>query len=58
MIVRLTCIVEIETDQTDRDAAITDAQNQLDTFRESVVPSFEYGITIYQADGIEPTIVA
>jgi hypothetical protein len=43
--IRLVCIVEVEEADT-----IEDAQASLDRFREAVLPSINYGLTIYRAD--------
>lgn len=42
--IRLVCIAEIEDATT-----IEDAQAKLDAFREAVLPSQEYGLTLYRA---------
>lgn len=50
MKVRLLCWVEVELPEDnfyDPEAA---ARAQLDNFREAVLPSMEYGITIYRAE--------
>lgn len=44
--IRLVCIIEVESAHT-----ITEAQRELDRFRESVQLAKEYGLVIYQANG-------
>jgi hypothetical protein len=51
-VVKLLAIVEIEVDADDPVGA---AQDILDTFREAVIPSENYGVTIYRATGEDLT---
>lgn len=50
--VKLQCVIEIQA------ASIPAAIRMLDAFREAVLPSQEYGVTIYQAENAQHTIEA
>lgn len=43
--VKLVCVVEVEDAAT-----VEQAEARLDAFREAVLPSLNYGVTIYRAD--------
>jgi hypothetical protein len=45
---KLYCVIEVEDADT-----LEEARQALDNFREAIVPSQEYGITIYEDDSRE-----